>query len=306
MIRPDRFDFAVFIMSYGTTALLLAQAVRCLSPALVIHHEHLVCRHAPFPGQPPIEIEITASPVELLGWLELDRVPWISGFETQLEFWKWIAGIVEDNGKVDNIDNGRSLIQTAWKMFADTDGDLPKVRIRHQHPRFEEVEMFREWLRTTNTYRPDEPVSRSTGVAVLPKTAGGLTRPLADLVYRITTTTLISVDRQFGRATTMSENTAVVRVDSGESNSSTRKSDAPTLDPTQPIPLDDFARGTLERFGKAAAYEAALGGAVAMAEEAYRKRERRRRNREFATQREDPAARQQIAQQRAKEGDQHA
>lgn len=279
MIRPDRFDFAVFIMSYSVTALLLAQAVRCLSPALVIHHEHLVIRHCAFPDLAPIEIELSTDVPRLLEWLGLDLVHWQAGFERQHDFWLWMARLEPSpSPKVPLAD---SLIRTAWRTLVHSGADIPSVKIRHQPARIHEMERFRDWLRSG--YLFDEEDQEATDEE---SSKADLEPMCTNTTFTIVVRTTIDLDHRTGTATKLFQDTKIERHEA--------KQDAktkPVLDPEHPIPLDDFAQQALEYFGQQEAYDKEVAKKSVEATRVCEQRRRRAQNREFSQTHEDPAAR---------------
>ena len=288
MISPDRFGFAVFIMSYGITALLLAQAVRCLSPVLVIHHEHIVIRHCAFPGLAPIEIELTADASEFLNWIGLDYGRWLDGFDKQTDYYHWVGGVGQALDQAISAQD-ETLIHRAWGKFVASGDDIPRVKTRHQPARRLEMERFREWLRAiylnsddkseVTQIQPSKPTSHET---------------LSVTTFTIMTKTTISVDHRTGKTTKLSEAT---KIENQETRSSQlpgpdpHLNPKPSLNPRCPIPLDNSALQALDYFGQKDMYEKAVANQSEEAIRLYERQRRRTQNREFSNKHEDPAAR---------------
>lgn len=200
MIRPDRFEFAVFIMSYGITALLLAQAVRCLSPALLVHHEHLVVRHCAFPNIAPIEIELTCDVSQFLQWLGLEYDQWQHGFDEQHDYYQWVSGVRLAADHI-TLSADLSLINRAWGRFVASGEDIPRVKTRHQPARRLEMDRFRDWLRALYASIDDQ------GDTVKPVPQVDLSKVVAGpttTTFTIVTKTSVSVDPLTGKTTKLS------------------------------------------------------------------------------------------------------
>lgn len=275
MIRPDRFEFGVFIMSYGITALFMAQAVMSLSRAIIIHNEHCVIRHTAYPGLPVVRVELTKSAPELLDWLGLDYTRWQGGFETQRDFWRWISG-VDSSNEAPNL----TLVQRAWTAFAATTGTVEKVHTRHQHPRFAEVERFRDWLRPVNS----TPAKRSEVIAAdahekQPSSHGPSAPPSR---YDIVTRVSVSIDTQTGIMTKEAEETSIQPIAARPSVRRPVETHAISSSSPQPLPLDRFAIQALSHFGKLQEYETAVARQSVDATILYEKQRRKAQNRQYA------------------------
>lgn len=227
LIPPGSLDFYVLTVSYSTTFLILARAIRCISPSLTLQMVGLIIRHAAYPGIPGIDLRLTSDVDELCDYLGLSREIWARGFETEQECWTWLA-TVRPGGK----------LEEAYKRMV-----RPRaVRQKGHKGKAGGLDAFVAYLRTTRHGEGwDTDLVRAETPLPLLAADTAETQAVPPLTPSSATTTSTSP-----------------LLTPGSASASLVQAAANMLDPENPVPLDARAQDALDRWDKREAYEAIL------------------------------------------------
>jgi hypothetical protein len=216
-------------VSYSTTFLILARALRCISYSLTLQMTGLIIRHPAYPGLPGIDLRLTSSADEICAYFGLDRARWEAGFDNEEQVWEWLA-TVEEGGKLEG----------AYKRMV-----RPKaVRQKGHKNKAGALDGFVTFLRGTKHGEGWENMTPSGGGG--DRTATPVPTPVDTSLPPLSPSTM----------TTMSTSPPLTP-QSGTPSTSVQSS-ADMIDPENPVPLDSHAEAALERWGKREAYDALL------------------------------------------------
>lgn len=216
-------------VSYSTTFLILARALRCISYSLTLQMTGLIIRHPAYPGLPGIDLRLTSSADEICAYFGLDRARWEAGFDNEEQVWEWLA-TVEEGGKLEG----------AYKRMV-----RPKaVRQKGHKNKAGALDGFVTFLRGTKHGEGWESMTPSGAGG--DRTATPVPTPVDTSLPPLSPSTM----------TTMSTSPPLTP-QSGTPGTSVQSS-ADMIDPENPIPLDCRAEAALERWGKREAYDALL------------------------------------------------
>ena len=134
MIPASQIPFTLLLTSYSSTTLLLAMALRVISPSLTMHSTHLVLRHSPFAGLPAVDVTLAHDPQTFCAWSGLDLDRWNAGWmASEEDSWRWLTEVSEE-----------SILGRAWKRLAQ----LRDRGTQHSNGSKAVRDRFVEWLRS--------------------------------------------------------------------------------------------------------------------------------------------------------------
>lgn len=153
LTTPEEFDFNIFVTSYSSTILLLATAVRRVSPSLTLHNNNFTIKHSPYSDQPGVEIVLCRDPRAFAAWLGLDYERWSKhDFDSLAAMYAWISNVPE-----------HSVIARAWRRMARS-----KVREKTlaHIKKVAELDTFYDFLRAIKWAGLSKPVAAGDKVAL--------------------------------------------------------------------------------------------------------------------------------------------
>ncbi|OCF58571.1 hypothetical protein L486_03058 [Kwoniella mangroviensis CBS 10435] len=244
LVSPESFDFNHLMSSYSSTGVLLGRVLRQLSKSFTLHLTHLVVRHLPYFGIPPIDITLTSSPEEFCEWLGLDYQKWKTEGEswvTEVDFWKWMTDAREDS----------PAAQAIRRMAARSKSTIDEGLSKKRRKRADFADRFYEWLQKESDWAPrietgdaatlprdSVPPSPAPLPTLGPDGEGGTSAP-----------SLPTINQVF--ATPGSGK-------SGPPASSYNPDNPSFIDPEHPKPLDSRASAAIDYWKKQEVYEAIL------------------------------------------------
>ncbi|WWD07423.1 hypothetical protein V865_005521 [Kwoniella europaea PYCC6329] len=244
LVSPESFYFNHLMSSYSSTGVLLGRVLRQLSRSFTLHLTHLVVRHSPYFGIPPIDITLTTSPEEFCDWLGLDYEIWKKEGEswvTEVDFWKWMTNAREDS----------PAAQAIKRMSARSRSTINEGLSKKRRKRADFADRFYEWLQKESEWAPETETGDATASPheSIPPTLTPLPTPGPDGEAGILTPSLLTTDQ------------LLATQGSGQSKSpaSSCNPDNPSfIDPDHPKPLDSRASAAIEYWKKQEVYEAML------------------------------------------------
>lgn len=250
LTTPEEFDFNIFVTSYSSTILLLATAVRRLSPSLTLHNNNFTIKHSPYPGQPGVEIVLCRDPRAFAAWLGLDYDRWAEhDFDSPAAMYAWISDVVSD-----------SVIARAWRRMARS-----KVREKTlaHIKKVAELDAFYEFLRATEWAGSPKPVASAAEV-------GSVEDQLAKLAVGEGTDASSAAPEPAAEPV----NAMAPRL---MPQSATDEIPRLTLDEIANakatlVDLDEYAKAALDYFGKRAEWDAAVAQRSIKADEVWQSR----------------------------------
>ncbi|WWC86680.1 uncharacterized protein L201_001557 [Kwoniella dendrophila CBS 6074] len=287
-VPPENLEFNLMMSSYSSTGLLLGRVLRTLSRSFTLHLTHLIVRHSPYFGIPPIDITLTTSATEFCEWLGLDYQVWKHEGQTwvnESDLWRWMTTAKEDSIA------GQAIKRMAKKSRSPVNEEFGGKRRR----RADFADRFYDWLQNDSSWvkvleKEKEEKEKKTAEDQ-DKTKGEGGKEAATLEVSDPPTPIPVPTPSPGSTpteiptqnATLSPNECE-KLLSGEADmipklTTPKLTDNPSvIDPDQPKPLDSRVIAAIDYWKKQEAYEETLKARKVVAEElAERQRERMER-----------------------------
>ncbi|WVW78203.1 hypothetical protein I302_100154 [Kwoniella bestiolae CBS 10118] len=244
LVSPESFAFNHLMSSYSSTGVLLGRVLRQLSRSFTLHLTHLVVRHSPYFGIPPIDITLTTSPAEFCDWLGLNYKVWKDEgdrWENEADFWKWMTTAREGSPAA------QATNKVAMRTRTVTDeGSTNKKRRK----RADFADRFYDWLRSESQWAPTPDQGEPT--ISPPESVPPTPTPLPTSGPNDAENTTASLP-------TIDQILSAKAANQSKSPASSCNPDNPSfIDPDHPKPLDARVAAAIEYWKKQETYDAIL------------------------------------------------